>query len=153
MSFYCSKNFVFDLKNNFDAEFQEYKKKLEEIYDICVNCKKKVKQHLQQLDREIGKSHSNGQNCVKKSEKRLLNNVTNTFNATPTPKNDVTSRVGVKTSFIENNANAKKILYNKANTIAGTVTPYRFDNHPPQIPAQKAANEQSKLNNGKKVND
>ncbi len=118
-------------KNNFDHEFEAYKKKLEEIYDLCINCKNKLKSHLTHLDREIGKHNSNLETTTTTTKsKRIsilkpLNNVTNMI---IDGCNHIKS--GYNTAFVEKpNLDNKKLFYSKANTIAGTIAPYSFNNH------------------------
>ena len=133
-------NFEF-IKNAFDEEFEAYKKKLEEIYDLCLNCKNKLKVHLIHLDKEIGRHNSNLEEVASYSKnKRLsilkpLNNVTNMIIDSC---NQIKNGGLMRTAFIEkkdkdNNENNKKMFYSKANTIAGTIPPYSFNNNKTKI--------------------
>jgi hypothetical protein len=94
-----------------------YKKKLEQIYDLCVQCKKKVNLHLQKQDQAIG-------NCVLKqrntaSTVAALNN-NNTQNKKPINVND-TRKVEIKQDTNGNIPKSLSTSFKKAYTIAGTV--------------------------------
>jgi hypothetical protein len=131
--------FFFYKKNKFDEEFEVYKKKVEDIYDLCINCKNKVKMHLTHLDREIGKHNSNMEATTSNTKnKRIsilkpLNNVTNMIidGCNQIKNGYYNSTTVTKTAFFEkkncvgkDDIDSKKVFSNKANTIAGTVGEY-----------------------------
>ena len=132
------------IKNNYDEEFEVYKKKNEEIYDLCPTCKNKLKLHLMNLDREIGKHNNietktdgNGKNRAA-SMLKPLNNVTNMiidgcnqikngyYNGSPMTSTAFFERKNIGHSKDE--VDKKKIFSTKANTISGTIPPYSFNN-------------------------